>query len=187
MRIGDPCFTSPPPCGFIPRRCWWVFADVGFISHGYPQINQIFLDFYDGEFQMPMISDGHSIPPAGRDVACYVRIMRWYLTYYHHSSADAFPADGGIFSRRWAQIKQIFWNFDDDGSQMPMTSVILCPICGICVSKTIRLRDAKTLTKSPAGGNEKPTLRKWGFWRLFALLFSGLHYCSTSYARKMSD
>ena len=94
---------------------------------------------------------------------------------------------GGIFSRRWAQIKQIFWNFDDDGSQMPMTSVILCLICGICVSKTIRLRDAKTLTKSPAGGNEKPTLRKWGFWRLFALLFSGLHYCSISYARKMSD
>ena len=157
-----------------------------------------------------MVSDGRWLPPAGRDVVCHVRVMCWYLTHYHHSDADAFPEDSGIFSRRYPQIKQIFWDFDDDGSQMPMTSVIhcpicgicvmqkspsarnnttskICPICGICVNFYTRLRDAKTLTKSPAGGNEKPTLRKWGFWRLFALLFSGLHYCSISYARKMSD
>ena len=163
---------SPFGYGLVFHGWWCVSRGWWFL---FTQINQI---FWCGRWR---------IPPAGRDVACHVRIIRWYLTRYRHSGADAFPEDGGIFSRRWAQIKQIFWNFDDDGSQMPMTSVILCPICGICVSKTIRLRDAKTLTKSPAGGNEKPTLRKWGFWRLFALLFSGLHYCSISYARKMSD
>ena len=77
MRIGDPCFTSPPHVVLSPADGGGFFADVGFISRRYPQINQIFLDFYDGEFQMPMISDGHSIPPAGRDVACHVRIIHW--------------------------------------------------------------------------------------------------------------
>ena len=175
-------FNALSPFGSrrVSRRWWYFFTQI-------PADQSDFLEFGADGFLPPMVSYGRWLPPAGRDVACHVRIMRWYLTRYRHSGADAFPEDGGIFSRRWAQIKQMFWNFDDDGSQMPMTSVILCPICGICVSKTIRLRDAKTLTKSPAGGNEKPTLRKWGFWRLFALLFSGLHYCSTSYARKMSD
>ena len=44
MRIGDPCFTSPHVV-LSPADGGGFFADVGFISRGYPQINQIFFDF----------------------------------------------------------------------------------------------------------------------------------------------
>ena len=84
---------SPFGYGLVFHGWWCVSRGWWFL---FTQINQI---FWCGRWR---------IPPAGRDVACHVRIMRWYLTYYHHSSADAFPADGGIFSRRYPQIKQIF-------------------------------------------------------------------------------
>ena len=64
------------------------------------------------------------------------------------ADGDGFPADGGFASRRYPQIKQIFWDFDDDGSQMPMTSVIHCPICGICVTNNHLLRETIPPAKS---------------------------------------
>ena len=95
MRIGDPCFTSPP-MWFYPPQMVVGFSRMLVLSHadgdGFHadprRSNRFFLIWMPG------------IPPAGRDVACHVRIMRWYLTHYRHSDADAFPEDSGIFSRR---------------------------------------------------------------------------------------
>ena len=66
MRIGDPCFTSPPHVVLSPADGGGFFADVGFISRGWAQINQIFWNLVpmDSSRQWFRMADGYH-PPVG--------------------------------------------------------------------------------------------------------------------------